>query len=102
MKDREIIKYLVTDRENTLSVRKITVNKAGNSLGNPAISVGTLPYYEWSKDRQITFVLTYGRYLNCELLVYDKQIKKDGDYVFATGIKEATKVLTELINKAKN
>ncbi len=102
MKPIEIINTLVTSRDNTLSVKSIEVVKEKNSLGNPCIRVGTLPFYDWDKDKQITFVITYGRYLNCEMLVYDKQIKKDKDYTIVKGIDAAAKVVTDIINKVTN
>jgi len=102
MTTAEIINKLVTSRDNTLSVKSIEVVKTPGSIGNPCIRVGTLPFYDWDKIKQITYVITYGRYLNCEMLVYDKQIKKDKDYIFAKGIDAAAKVVNEIINKALN
>lgn len=102
MKHSEIINTLVTSRDNTLSVKSIEVVKTKGSMGNPCIRVGTLPFYEWDKVKQITYVITYGRYLNCEMMVYDKQIKKDKDFIFAKGIDEAAKVVTDIINKLQS
>lgn len=101
MNRAEIIKTLITDRTNELLVKHIQVNLNPGSLGNPKISVGTTPFYEWNKgkDAQIGFVLTYGRFLNCELLVYNKQIKNDASFIFAKGAKEATKKLNEILDK---
>lgn len=95
----EIIEKLILSRENTLSVKKIEVVKTKGSLGNPKISVGTLPFYEWDKNQQITFVLTYGRFLNCEMLVYDKQIKSDKDFIIVKGIEAAKNELINILNK---
>lgn len=97
MNKTDIINSLVLSRENKLSVKRIEVTKTANSLGNPNISVGTLPYYDWDKVKEITYVITYGRYLNCEMLVYDKQIKKDSDYKIIKGSQTAAKYLETLL-----
>ena len=101
MKNNKIIKTLITDRENTLSVKSIEVVKNVESLANPRIMVGTLPFYEWDQDKTITYVITYGRYLSCNQLVYDKEIKADKDFIYAKGSDEAKKVLTKILDKIK-
>lgn len=102
MTTQNIIEKLVVTRDNTLSVKSIEVVKSPGSMGNPCIRVGTLPFYEWDKDKKITFVITYGRYLNCEMMVYDKQIKKDKDYIIVKGIDAAANVVRDIINKVTN
>jgi hypothetical protein len=97
MKKQEIINNLIVNRQNNLSVKRVEVVKTKNSLGNPYISVGTLPFYEWDKDKQITFVITYGRYLNCEMMVYSKQIKNDADFVIIKGTKKAIEHLQTIL-----
>jgi len=101
MNHSEIISKLIDNRENTLSVKSIEVKFNPDSLGNPCVRVGTLPFYEWSKDKEMTYVLTYGRYLNCELLVYDKQIKNDPSYIIVKGKDNAKKELTKILNRIK-
>ncbi len=98
MTNEQIIETLVTKRDNTLSVKSVEVVKNPDSLANPCIRVGTQPFYEWSKEKKITYVITYGRYLNCEMLVYDKQIKADKDYIFAKGIDKAVAVLNKILS----
>ena len=98
MQQLELINKLIKNRTNNLSVKTVEVIKEIGSLGNPKISVGTLPYYEWDKEKEITFVLTYGRYLNCNMLVYDKDIKKDKSYVFCKGKKQAITELKKILN----
>lgn len=98
MTTTEIIERLILTREHTLSVKRIEVVLTAGSMGNPQISVGTLPYYDWDKVKEMTYVITYGRYLSCELLVYDKQIKKDPDYKIVKGKAAAEKYLRQLID----
>ncbi|HEV3223904.1 MAG TPA: hypothetical protein VGZ90_13540 [Puia sp.] len=102
MKNKEIINTLVNNRENNLSVKSVEVVKNKASLSNPKIMVGTKPYYEWSKTKEITFVITYGRYLNCEMLVYDKQIKNDNDFITVIGKTNAAKEVNKIINNITN
>lgn len=100
MTTQDMIEKLVVTRDNTLSVKSIEVVKTPGSMGNPCLRVGTLPFYDWDKVKQITFVITYGRYLNCEMLVYDKQIKADKDYIIVKGIDAAATTIRDIINKA--
>jgi hypothetical protein len=101
MNQQNIISELITSRNNTLSVKRIEVVFDSQSLGNPKISVGTLPFYEWNEDKEMTYVITYGRYLNCEMLVYDKEIKKDKDFIIVKGQDKAVKVLTKILSEIK-
>jgi hypothetical protein len=94
----EIINRLINERENTLLVRKIEVKLNANSLGNPCISVGTLPYYEWNDIKEMEYCITYGRYLNCEMLVYDKATRKDKDYIFIKGKQNAITALSNILD----
>lgn len=69
-------------------------------MGNPAISVGTLPYYEWSKEKEMSYVICYGRYLNCEMLVYKSQ-RQDPDFIEVKGKEAAIKVINKIISDIK-
>lgn len=99
MTNQDIINKLVLDRENTLSVKRIQVNLINGSMGNPCISVGTLPFYDWDKSKEMQYVLCYGRFLNCEMMVYDKQIKKDDSYIIVKGKDNAVNELTKILTK---
>ena len=68
-------------------------------MGNPYLRVGTLPYYDWDKDKNITYVIAFGRYLNCSMLVYDKEIKKDKDFVIVKGQQKAIKIVDKMLLK---
>lgn len=98
MNTNEIIKKLIIDRTNDLSVKSVEVVKTYGSMGNPCIRVGTLPFYEWDKVKEMTYVITYGRYLNCEMLVYRKQISTDKDYTIIKGQKEATEIIKNILS----
>ena len=99
MKKEEIVEKLITSRKNDLSVKSIEVVWNPSSFGNPRITVGTKPYYEWDKVKEMEYVICYGRYLNCSLLVYDKEIRKDKDFTFVKGEKAAVKKLMEILDK---
>ncbi|MDD5353319.1 MAG: hypothetical protein PHS93_09185 [Candidatus Omnitrophica bacterium] len=81
-----------------MSVRSIIINVNPESLSNPKIMVGTLPYYEWSKDKKITYVITYGRYLNCEMLCYNSY-KNDSSFFETNEQKEAINHLNKILNQ---
>ena len=98
MEHQAIIDNLL-NRENTLSVRKVTVNLTSGSIGNPQISVGTLPYYEWDKDKRVTYIITYGRFINCEMLVYEKLLK-DIEHLKTKDKDEAQTYIKNIIAKA--
>lgn len=68
----EVLNELITNRENTLSIKSKTITLTKDSLGNPRIQVGTIPYYDWQEDKRITYIICYGRYITCEMLVYEK------------------------------
>lgn len=68
----ETLNELITNRENTLSIKSKIIMLIKDSLGNPRIQVGTIPFYEWQEDKRITYVICYGRYITCEMLVYEK------------------------------
>lgn len=91
----KLVNELVT-KENNLRVLSKMVNLTPGSLGNPYIRVGTLPFYDWHKKKQITYVITGGRFLNCDMLVYDAY-KKDKDYFVTKSIKKAKEKVEGLI-----
>ena len=98
MNRAEIINSLIKSRSNELTVKRVQVNLTPGSLGNPSISVGILPYYDWDKVKEPTYIITYGRYLNCEMLVYTKQIKGDKDYLIVKGTDKAVEELNNILN----
>jgi hypothetical protein len=93
----DLIKKMITDRKNTMSVVSVPVIKIKDSLSNPKISIGTLPFYDWSKNQKITFVIVYGRYLDCSMLCYDSY-KNDKDYFVTSDTNVAISKLTEIFN----
>lgn len=93
----EVIKYLIIDRVNDLSVRRATVNLTSGSIGNPQISVGVTPFYEWDKDQRITYYVCYGRYMSCEMLVYTKMLKEISPFI-TKDQNEAINKVNEIIN----
>jgi hypothetical protein len=97
MTPKEVIQYLITDRINDLSVRRATVNLTAGSLGNPQITVGVTPFYDWDKDKRPTFYICYGRYMNTEMLVYQKQLKDINPFI-TKDQKEAINKVQEIIN----
>ena len=101
MTNQEVINRLIIDRENTLSVRRVEVVMTAGSMGNPCISVGTAPYYEWDNHTDMTYVITYGRYLNCEMVVYPKLIKGDKSFITVKGQKAAIAEVTKILEGIK-
>lgn len=98
MTDKKIdnlIDQLVT-KDNELKVRKISVELLNGSLGNPKISVGTLPFYDFSSDKKITYVITGGRYLDCNMLCYNKY-KGDKDFQVTKSYKQAREIVRKII-----
>lgn len=94
---KEIIKKLISDRKNELSIFRQPVNIIKNSLGNPQISVGVKPYQSWEKTKEPTFVIVYGRYLDLSMLVYDSY-KKDKEFIEVVGKEKAIKVLNDILD----
>ena len=93
----ELVNKLVT-KDNKFIVRSITVNLIPGSLGNPNIRVGSLPFYEWSKKKEMTYVITAGRYLDCRMLT-DKAYLNDKDYFVTTSLKKAQDKVREIIER---
>ncbi len=91
----KIIDELI-QKKNELAVRKQTVNLTAGSLGNPKISVGVLPFYEWSKSKKVTYVITGGRYLDCRMLV-DRAYKNDSDFVVTNNYARAKQLVRNII-----
>jgi hypothetical protein len=99
MKHSDIISQLL-DRKNDLSIKRTQVNLSAGSLGNPSITVGTQPYYDWDKDKRITYIITYGRYLSLEMLVYEKLLKDIApDYLKTKDRDQAEKYIQDIINR---
>ena len=97
-KERDnVISKLIKDRENELSVFSLPVNIVKNSLGNPNIYVGVIPYYSWYTKKELTFVISYGRYLSVEMLVYGSY-KKDDSFIEVKGKENAIKVLNKILD----
>lgn len=60
--------------ENKLYVRSQIVTLNANSMANPRVFVGVIPFYSWSKEQKVTYVIT-SRFLNSEMLVYENLLK---------------------------
>jgi hypothetical protein len=97
MTQEQLIKDFIYNRENTLSVKKAQV-KILDTIGDPSIFVGTIPYHSFSKDKKITYVISYGRYLNCEMLCYGT-FKKDKSFFHTDSKSRASRKLAEIYNQ---
>lgn len=103
MTHEKIIKELITERKENnfaISVKSIPVILNEGSLGNPHIYVGIAPATSFSKDKRETYVITYGRYLNCEMICYETY-KKDKDYFFTKNKNIAVTYLKNILNNIK-
>ena len=95
MTQQQIIKDFVYNRENTLSVKSMKIN-ISNSVGNPSIFVGTIPNF---KDKnKFSYVISYGRYLNCEMLCYGTY-KKDKGYFETNSKSIASRRIAKIYNE---
>ena len=96
MTQEQLIKDFIYNRENTLSVKSIQV-KLNGTIGDPKIYVGTLPYYPLS-IKQMTYVISYGRYLSPEMLCLESY-KKDRGYFYTDSKSRAARKLAEIYNQ---
>jgi hypothetical protein len=80
-----------------LSVIRLPINLIKNSLGNPSINVGVIPYSSWETKKELTFVISYGRYLSVEMLAYGSYTKDSG-FVEAKGKANAIKVINKILD----
>jgi len=80
--------------ENELIIYKHTIVKDPYSLANPKISIGILPFYNWSKIKKPTIIIST-RYLDCRMLAYGNY--KEVALLETTDIKEAKKLFNKLV-----
>ena len=97
MTQEQLIKDFIYDRENTISVKSIQV-KLNGTIGDPSIFVGTAPYFAHSKDKKITYVISYGRYLSPNMICFETY-KKDKDYFYTDSKSKAAKQLSKIYNE---
>lgn len=94
----QVLTQLLDNRENNLSVKTQVLNLTNGSLGNPRIQVGTLPYYEWDNKKEITYIVCCGRFITCEMLVYEKMMK-GYEFLKTTNKKEAKEYIKKYVNR---
>lgn len=97
MTQEQLIKDFIYNRENTISVKSIQV-KLNGTIGDPQIYVGIAPYFAHSKDKKMTYVISYGRYLSPEMICFEAY-KKDKGYFYTDSKSRAARKLAEIYNQ---